>query len=93
LFARLVGTPIVHANWCGDIDGTWALGTRYVTRYIADAAIVAADGTILAKRGHNEGEGVITADLELTNPNPKDEIPNSFWLHDILRTPLWHLII
>lgn len=89
LFARLVGAPIVHANWCGDIEGKWALGTRYVTRYVTDAAIVAADGTVLARRGSDEGPGVIVADLELTAPRPQGEVPDSFWLHDILRAPHW----
>jgi predicted amidohydrolase len=90
--ARLLGVPIVHANWCGEIDGRWALGTRYVSRYVQEASIVDATGRILARRGAGEGPGVITADVDLREPAPSGEIPRSFWLHRENRLPQWRLM-
>jgi predicted amidohydrolase len=92
LLARLVGAPVVHANWCGRTDGRWALGTPYVTRYVQHACIVDAAGRELARRGPEEGPGVITAEVELGAPAPSGSIPGSFWLHPENRLPHWRLM-
>ena len=90
--ARLLGVPVVHANWCGDIDARWALGTRYVSRYVQEACIVDATGRVLARRGADEGPGVIAADVEIGEPAPSGGIPSSFWLHPENRQPHWRLM-
>jgi predicted amidohydrolase len=92
LLARLVGAPVVHANWCGRIEGRWALGTRYVTRYVQHACIVDASGRELARRTADEGPGIITAELELGDPAPLGAVPRSFWLHPENRLPHWRLM-
>ena len=71
--ARLLGVPVVHANWCGEIDARWAMGTRYVSRYVQEACIVDASGRELARRGADEGPGVIAADLEIGEPPRRAE--------------------
>lgn len=90
-FAGLVGVPVVHANWCGRTEGRWALGTRYVTRYVQDARIVDASGRELARRPADRGAGVITAEVDLHEPTPSAEIPRSFWIHRENRLPHWRL--
>jgi predicted amidohydrolase len=90
--ARLLGVPVVHANWCGRIDGRWALGTRYLTRYVQSACVADAGGRVLARRGPEQGPGVVSAEVELRDPAPAGEVPRSFWLHRENRYPHWRLV-
>ncbi len=90
--ARLLGVPVVHANWCGQTDGRWMLGSRYLTRYVQEASIVDASGQLLASRRFGDGPGVITAEVELAEPSPSQEIPSSFWIHPENRQPHWRLL-
>ena len=45
------------------------------------AAIVEADGTLLARRDHSEGEGFVIAEVEPQRRPPAAVPPDSFWLH------------
>ncbi len=84
-FARLVGAPLVHASHCG----RFACGVPYVPMlpyrsfYLGEAQVVAADGTILARRTFEEGEGVVTARVTVGRTPPLDPIPERFWIPDL----------
>lgn len=81
-FAGLVGAPVVHAAQAGPIDCALpGLPLRYRGRFQGGAAVVAADGTVLAWRGREEGEGVAIADVEPGRRPPTAEVPDSYWLH------------
>jgi predicted amidohydrolase len=80
-FARLVGAPVVHAAHFGPIECAmpWA-PLRYRGTTEGGASISAADGTVLAFRGRDEGEGVAIAQVQLASTDPADELPRDYWL-------------
>ncbi|MDI3269536.1 MAG: carbon-nitrogen hydrolase family protein [Bacillota bacterium] len=88
-FSRLVGAPIIHGNWCGQVRGSWALGTPYRTRYIASAQVVERDGTVMAERPPEEGFGIVVTRIDVGEPQPQGEVPENFWLHPLLELPHW----
>ncbi len=87
-FARLVGAPLIHAAHCGSFEcetpGVPFL--PYRSHYLGEAQIVAADGTLLARRLLEEGEGVILARVTLGSGPASDVLPERFWIPDL---PLW----
>lgn len=87
-FARLVGAPVVHAAHCGRFECETPLLPLlpFRSHYLGEAQIVAADGTLLARRTFEEGEGVLLAKVTLAPPAPLDAIPPRFWIPDL---PLW----
>jgi len=63
--ARMLGVPVVHASHCGDFEG-FALGREqaaYRSHYLGEAQIVDGNGTVLARMVHDDGEGIIVADI------------------------------
>ncbi len=84
-FARLVGAPVVHAAHCGrfvcDTPGMRLL--PYRSHYLGEAQIVAADGTLLARRTREEGEGIAMATLTVAAPQPADLVPERFWIPEL----------
>jgi len=87
-FARLVGAPVVHSAHCGRFvcDTPGAPFLRYRSHYLGEAQIVAADGTLLARRLFEEGEGVILARVTPAASDGSDPVPDRFWIPDL---PAW----
>jgi len=87
-FARLLGAPVIHAGHCA----RFSCATPYVpwrpfnSYYLGETQIVAADGTILARRTFEQGEGIVIAEVSLGDPEPLDPLPRGFWIPDL---PLW----
>jgi len=79
-FARHVGAPVVHAAHAGRIECGF-LGTplRYRGRLEGGAQICDADGTVLAYRDRDEGEGVVIAEVTPTRRTPS-YASDRFWL-------------
>jgi predicted amidohydrolase len=79
--ARLVGAPVIHAAHCGDIDcPMFGLPLRYRGHFEGNAAIVDATGQVIARRRHNEGEGIVCAEISLGAAPTEAEVPNRYWL-------------
>ncbi len=80
-FAKLVGAPMIHASHCSSFtcDTPYFPFLPYRSRYLGDAQIVAADGTMLARRPLEEGEGVIGAGGTIGTREP-EAMPDGFWL-------------
>ncbi|MDY6965797.1 MAG: carbon-nitrogen hydrolase family protein [Halobacteriota archaeon] len=89
--SRMLGVPVIHAAHAGDLDGDFPLlpGIPYLSFYLGETQIVDADGNILARLKREDGDGIITAELELGSRNPTEEIPRKFW---IPRLPLFFRI-
>jgi predicted amidohydrolase len=88
--ARMLGVPVIHASHCGDFEGRALLDFAlheervYRSRYLGEAQIVDGQGTVLARRSGEEGEGVIVAEI---TPGPvegdRDPIPDTFWIPEL----------
>lgn len=81
-FARLAGTPLVHASHCGKVTAKhFPDGERIQTRQLVGAAqIINASGKVLARRPFEEGEGIVYADIALKKkPYLKRSYPDEYW--------------
>jgi N-carbamoylputrescine amidase len=89
-FARLVGAPVIHAAHCGRfVAETPRLPLlSYRSHYLGEAQIVGADGTLLARRTYEEGEGIVMANIAIVEPRAADPVPERFWIPDL---PRWAL--
>lgn len=89
--ARMLGVPVVHGSHAGPFHGFFSpdlADVPYQSSYLGEAMIVAADGTILARRSAAEGAGVVVADIALPQePIPSLDIPDSFWMPDQMPEP------
>jgi predicted amidohydrolase len=94
VFGRMVGAPVVHAANAGAFRCPMPdlPGVTYDGHFQGGALVAAADGTVLAFRGHAEGAGVAVADVEVGRTAPLDPLPDRFWLHrrGPLATYAWH---
>lgn len=91
-FARELGVPVIHASHCGEFDGRFLLypsderGIPYRSSFVGATQIVAADGTVLARREMDEGPGVISANIEIPTQPPTSATQNSpdqFWIPEL----------
>lgn len=83
--ARTLGVPVVHAAHAGRFREKMPLmpGIPYPSYYLGETQIVDAGGGVLARLGAEEGEGVITAEIEVGRKENSLEIPDRFWIPDI----------
>jgi predicted amidohydrolase len=93
LFAQYVGAPVVHAAHAGTLDCAmpW-LPMRYRGHFEGATLIANADGTIVAERRAEEGEGVVLGEITLQRQPARLDPPAGFWLHrrGMLPTAVWH---
>lgn len=91
--ARLIGAPVIHAAHCGDIECPMpGLPIQYRGYFEGNAAIVDANGHVMAQRGAAEGEGIVCAEISLGARETAEEIPRRFWLRSrgVLPAFAWH---
>jgi len=82
LMAQMLGVPVVHASHAGDFDAfvPGSEGRGYRSRYLGQTQIVSGHGEVLARMACEDGEGVVTAEVQLGhNVQPSVEIPQGFW--------------
>jgi predicted amidohydrolase len=81
-FALFVGAPVVHASHCGPLscEMPWS-PLRYNGHFEGWTLICDASGRVLAGRATEQGEGVVTADVEPGRVTPALRPPDRFWLH------------
>jgi predicted amidohydrolase len=84
-FARMLGVPVVHASHAGSFRGKspWLPGVPYESVYLGETQIVDSSGKILAQMSHEDGEGVITADIVPGQVEPSERVPDRFWIPDL----------
>jgi hypothetical protein len=81
--ARMLGVPVVHANFTGLNAGftTVRLDEAAVGSYLGSSQIVDAGGNTIARLGTEEG--VLVAEVEVGRKPPTDGIADSFWFPDV----------
>jgi predicted amidohydrolase len=92
--ARMVGAPCAVAQHVGTVHGDTPLlpGVSWSTICAGDSMIVDSDGTILARRGPEEGEGFVCAEVTIGAAKPSQPIPMGFWSQPMagLLVATWH---
>ncbi|MGB3099284.1 MAG: carbon-nitrogen hydrolase family protein [Solirubrobacterales bacterium] len=80
--ARMIGAPVAMPSHVGDVsfDSPLMPGVPWRTSLIGETQIVERDGTILARLSYEDGEGHISAEINLAPPEPLDPIPDRFWI-------------
>lgn len=92
-FATFVGAPLVHAAHCGPLHcGMPWLPLPYRGQLEGATLIAAADGTVLAERGPDEGPGVVVTEIPVGQTGPMRSVPGRYWLHRRGTIPAlaWH---
>jgi len=85
-FARMLGVPVVHAAHAGDFECALPLlpGFPYRSYFLGETQIVDGGGKQLARMSREDGEGFITATLDLTQKHMIcEKIPKNFWIPDL----------
>ena len=83
VFGRYVGAPVVHAAIAGKFECPTPEmpAITYRGQFQGGAQIADADGRILARREGDEGSGYVIAEVEARRSEPRESVPNRFWLH------------
>lgn len=83
--ARMVGVPVVHASMAGRFRGTLPLlGLPFPSHYLGETQVVDARGAVLARMRHEDGEGMVLADVTPGRVPASEPIGDGFWTE-----PLW----
>jgi predicted amidohydrolase len=85
-FARLLGVPVVHAAHAGEFEGGLPLapGFPYRSYYLGETQIVDGAGRILARMQREDGEGFVTAEIDLTGKQgPAEPLAEGFWIPNL----------
>jgi len=83
VFGRYVGAPVAHAA----VTGTFSCpmpelsAVTYHGHFEGGAQIADAHGRVLARRERSEGSGYVIADVEAQRMEPREQVPDRFWLH------------
>lgn len=92
-FAQYVGAPVVHAAHAGALTCAmpW-LPLRYRGHFEGATLIANADGTVIAERRADQGEGIVLAEITPGRQPARLAPPAGFWLHrrGTLPTAVWH---
>jgi predicted amidohydrolase len=85
LVARIVGAPTAHAAHVGPVLSATPLapGVPWPTTMIGESQICDRDGTILARLSEEDGEGHISAEVEITAPQPLQDPGSRLWIQDM----------
>lgn len=81
--ARMLGVPVVHASHAGSFRGftTPDCEEPYLSHFLGESVVVDGRGRVLAGMAHEDGEGVVLADVTPgAVPGPLEPIPEGFWI-------------
>jgi predicted amidohydrolase len=83
VFGRYVGAPVAHAAITGALSCPMPElpALTYHGRFEGGAQIADAHGRVLARREGSEGSGYVIADVEAQRTEPREQVPDWFWLH------------
>ena len=82
--ARMLGVPVIHGSHAGNFEGFFSpdlADVPYNSSYLGEAMIVDAQGRVLASRSKEQGEGVVMAEVLVSEKAvPSETIPETFWI-------------
>ena len=82
--ARLLGVPVVHANHVGAFPGRVPfLGVPYASSFAGESQILDAEGKVLARARHEDGECVIVAEISPGRRTPHEVVEDTFWIPNL----------
>lgn len=84
LVARRTGVAVAHASHVGPVTGEtpFVPGLSWPTVMVGGSQITDRDGTILASLSLQDGEGHVSADVEIAPATPLDPIEDRLWIQD-----------
>jgi len=85
-FAKILGVPVVHAAHAGKFSGFAAPSDKrkYISHYLGESMIVNGNGEVLARLSREDGEGVITAELDLNQQHTSTMMLKSdYWIPEM----------
>lgn len=85
-FAKMLGVPVMHAAHAGDINCSLPLlpGFPYESYFLGETQIVDGTGKQLAHMSAEDGDGFVTADIDVTRKIFESEpIPDRFWIPEL----------
>jgi predicted amidohydrolase len=85
-FARMLGVHIIHAAHAGDFIGEMPLmpDFQYKSYYVGETQIVNGAGKILERMKREEGNGFISADIDVKQKwEPTEKVTDRFWIPDM----------
>ncbi len=93
--ARILGVPAVHPSHVGEVVMSTPMVPRltWPTICVGETRICDADGVTLGRLSFEDGEGWISADVDMgATPHPRDPMPAGFWnsLLPISVHAVWH---
>ncbi|WP_225690870.1 carbon-nitrogen hydrolase family protein [Thalassolituus sp. ST750PaO-4] len=91
--ARLVGAPVIHASHCNTFRCRMpGLPLSYHGHLEGQAAVIDAQGNVIASRSYQQGPGVVVADVCLQALTPPDPLPEHIWLRSrgVVPALSWH---
>ncbi len=82
-FARMLGTPVVHANFTGPNPGfsSLAFDAPADGRYLGSSQIVDAQGRVVARM--QSEQGVLVAEVHIGRKQAAEPISDAFWLPEV----------
>ena len=83
VFGRYAGAPVAHAAITGEFSCPMPElpAVTYHGHFQGGAQIADAHGRVLARREGSEGSGYVIADVDAQRTEPREQVPDRFWLH------------
>jgi len=82
--ARMLGVPIVHGSHAGRFTAfrePELPDVEFNSIFLGETMIVDSEGSVIARKGREEGAGFVIANLTIPiTPKPIEKIPDRFWL-------------
>lgn len=91
--ACLIGAPVIHAAHCGAVECPMpGLPLKYHGYFEGNAAILDANGQVIAHRAAEEGEGIVSGEISLGSQLNEVALPERYWLRKTGPLPAfaWH---
>lgn len=84
-FARLLHTPVIHANHCGKVTAyNYPLNNKLQTRQLVGAAqIIDENGVVIKRKLFSEGEGIIIASISNKHRYKAHIDETNYWIPNL----------